>query len=153
MIIVSFLEGHKEGLLQEIQRGFKRWARLEIEARSPLSQQPSRDLALRRTEDSQCHRAPMWKGEFGIHLSKPSVPQPPVLGNSVNCCLWQWHWFVSGYELKWKHELNSLHEEGNTAKFNRMKFQQGVKFYGAVVKYLIERFPVHKTLSKHAQLF
>ena len=153
VIIVSFSEGHKEGLPQEIQRGFRRRAWVEIDARSPLSQRPPRDLARRWLEDSKCYRNPMWRGEFGICPSKPCIPQPQVLKNSVSHCLWRWHWFVSGYELKWKHELNSLHEEGNTAKFNRMKFQQGVRFYGAVVKYLIERFPVHKTLSKHAQLF
>lgn len=151
-IIVSFSEGHKEGLPQEIQRGFRRRTCVEIEAGSPLSQLPPWDLAWGGLMTVNATLPPVkkriWHTFFWTH--HPSALAP---GNSANRCLWQWHWFVSGYELKWKHELNSLLEEGNTAKFNRMKFQQGVRFYGATVEYLIERFPVHKTLSKHARPF
>lgn len=139
-IIVSFSEGHKEGLPQEIQSGFRRGACIEMEARSPLSQLPPRALAarpawVRRTVPRSPHvNRRSWSSIF----QAPSSLSPPEgLGNSANCCLWRWDWFVSGYELKWKRELNSLLEEGNTARFHRMRFQQGIWFYGAAVKYLI----------------
>lgn len=76
MIVVSFSEGHKEELPQEIQRGFRRRACVEIEARSPLSQRPPQDLARSWVEDSKRYRTPCEEENLAFVLLNPASLGP-----------------------------------------------------------------------------
>lgn len=73
-----------------------------------------------REQKKLCHpSAPRGPGEFCELL--------PVAVRLI--CIWVWTSMKTWIEL--------LTQEGNTARFHRMRFQQGVWFYGAAVKYLI----------------